>query len=211
MHTVKALMIALVLSFLSRLNAQTYSNKPSFLWGLTAGMTSSNLVNNNSDFKAGILFNGGGHFALMLNDRWNLALEALYGGRAFRNETPVIRYSFYYADFPLFIQLKASESIRFNAGFQYSKFINSKFSRIDGSSKNGMHSYTYENIRDQDYSVLAGAEIDLNKNLSVGARYTLSASAFTGNKIPNFGVFAISFRYVAYRSYRQLFHTKEEK
>lgn len=197
--------------FSANLFSQTYSNKESARFAFTVGMTSSNLVKDSIHYKSGILFDGGFVYMLVLGSHLNLGLELLYEGKAFKNDSPIIKYRYFYVDVPLYLQINLSESIRLNVGGQYSKYTSSQVSNVDGSANSGTgaHTRNFNNIKDQDYSFLLGAEIDLNNNVSMGARYTLSGSTFFEQNKPNFGVFQLSFKYIAFRSYRQIFHTKE--
>jgi hypothetical protein len=203
-HICLFLSLLVLLSF--QAGAQTYSNKESFRYSFTAGLTSSNLMKDSVKYRPGIYGNAGITAALVLNERINLGLEGLFSGKAFKQDSPIVKYRFFYLDFPLYIQYKLGDgSIRVNAGAQYSKFIGSRKVELDPNSANGVHQFNYVNIKDMDYSLLIGAEADLLQNLSFGARYTISTSAFAENGPPAFGVFQFSLSYVGFRSYRQLF------
>lgn len=209
----KALIVILVLFLLSGKGyAQTYSNKESCHYGFSLGMTSSNLLKDSVKFKSGILFSGGLVYNLALSEKLNLGVELLYTGKAFKSDSPIIKYRFYYVDLPVYLQYNLTEGIRLNLGGQYSKFINSNLTKIDGYGKggNGSHTFEHENIKDMDYSFLLGAEIDLGKNLVLGARYTISGSTFFEQHKPNFGVFQLNLKMVAKRSYKQIFGKKSE-
>src|SRR3954468_13755193 len=113
----RALIPALVLcSFSQVVFSQVYSNKPSSIYCFKIGMTSSNLVDAPVHYKSGILFNGGFAYAIMLNKRLNIGLEALYSGKAFKRESPVVKYRCYFVDIPLYAQINLSDNIRINAG-----------------------------------------------------------------------------------------------
>ena len=208
----KALVILSVLFlFNPQLNAQTYSNKESSILSFTVGMTSSNLIKAPVKFKSGILASGGLAYALMLNDRWNVAIEALFTGKAFKNDSPIIKYRYYFTDIPVYAQLKFGENVRVNAGLQYSIGINGQRVTIDPSKANGVNVERIDAIKSSDYGVLAGVEFDISKQLSLGARYTLSGSTFLESNGINFGVFQLSFKYSPIRTYRVFFQKKETK
>lgn len=207
----KALIAVLVLFFFTCVAyAQTvYSNKPTSALFFTVGLTSSNLIKDTNDFKAGVLFNGGFIYSLNVSDRANIALECLYTGKGFKQDSPIIKYRYFYVDLPLYVQLKLGDNIRFNAGAQYSIFANSQVVFLDGSKANGINIEKHNNIKSKDYGFLLGAEIDITKDLAMAARYTLSSSTFFDSKQVNFGVFQLSFNYTAFRTYKQIFHKKE--
>jgi len=131
----KALIIVLVLYFFSSsvLSQTVYSSEPSSTFFFTVGLTSSHLINDTNSYKPGILFSGGFIYSVSLNDRSNIALECLYTGKGFKQESPIIKYRYYYIDAPLYLQLKWGENIRFNMGVQYSTFVNSQMVFLDGS------------------------------------------------------------------------------
>lgn len=213
MNLLKALILVSVLSFFSKgTQAQTYSNKESCHYGFTLGITSSNLINDSVGYKSGILFSGGLVYNMRLSEKFNLGLELLYTGKAFKTDSPIIKYRYYYLDVPLYLQYNLTDGIRINLGGQFSKFANSQRAEIEGSANGGTgaHSYKHTNIKDIDYSFLLGAEIDLGKNVALGARYTLSGSTFFEENKANFGVFQIAIRAVGKRSYRQIFGKKSE-
>ena len=205
--------IAIVLLCLFSFTAfsQVYSNKESSRFSFTLGMTSSNLIKDTIKHKSGILCNAGFIETVVLSDKFNIGLEALYTGKAFKDEARIVKYRYFYLDVPLYLQFKASESIRFNLGAQFSQFINSKIIVIDGSAQTGVNVQPYNNIKPADYSFLAGAEIDMNDNIALAARYTLSTSTFFEKKATNFGVFQFSLNFAIYRSHKQLFNRNKEK
>jgi len=205
-----SIVILVLFLFSAKLFSQTYSNKVGSSYGFTLGLTSTNLVNDSVKYKSGILFSGGFAFAIALNDRLNIGAEIVYTGKAFKNDSPIIKYRYYYVDVPVYLEIELSESFRINAGGQYSKFINSQRVVLDGRTLSGSHTYLYDNIKDQDYSLLLGTEIDLNTNFALGVRYTLSGSTLFEKNKPNFGVLLVNLKYTGYRSYRQLFHKKEK-
>ena len=191
--------------------SQVYSNKESSTFSFTLGMTSSNLIKDTIAHKPGILCNAGFIETVVLSDRFNIGLEALYTGKAFKDVDRIIKYRYFYLDVPLYLQFKASESIRFNLGAQFSQFINSKIIVIDGAAATGVNVKPYNNIKPADYSFLAGAEFDLNENIALAARYTISTSTFFEKKATNFGVFQFSLNFAIYRSHKQLFNRDKEK
>ncbi|MDF2436705.1 MAG: hypothetical protein K0Q95_1081 [Bacteroidota bacterium] len=206
----KALAVSSVLFILSRpLSAQTYSNKESSILSFTVGMTSSNLINYPVKFRSGILFNGGLVYSLMLNDKFNVGIEALYTGKGFKNESPIIKYRYFFADIPLYLQLKVGGAIRFNLGGQYSIATSGHQILLDPSKENGVRSEKVSPLRTSDYGILGGMEVDLSKQISVGARYTISGSTFFEQDNFNFGVFQFSFKYSPIRTYKVFFHKKE--
>jgi hypothetical protein len=188
-----------------------YSNKESSTFSFTVGMTNSNLINDSVKYRTGTLFNGGFIYTIVLSDKLNVGLEALYTGKAFRNESPLIKYRYFYIDVPLYLQYKLSESVRFNLGAQYSSFTNSKIIILDGQSTSGVKIQPYTNIKPADIGVLFGAEVDLSKNLSLAARYTISTSTFYQKNSINFGVFQVSLNYAVYRTHKQFLNRHKEK
>lgn len=211
-HIFKKSIATAVLCFFSfTIFAQVYSNKESSRFSFTLGMTSSNLIKDTISHKSGILCNAGFSETVVLSDRLNIGLELLYTGKAFKDEERIVKYRYFYLDVPLYLQYKASESIRFNLGAQFSQFINSKILVIDGGATNGINIKPYNNIKPVDYSFLAGAEIDLNDNIALAARYTISTSTFFEKKGTNFGVFQFSVNLAIYRSHKQLFNRNKEK
>ncbi|MGZ4056808.1 MAG: outer membrane beta-barrel protein [Bacteroidia bacterium] len=188
-----------------------YSNKESSKFSFTVGLTSANLLKDSVHYQPGILFNGGFMYAVTLSDRFNIAANLLYTGKSFKNDSPIIKYRYYYLDLPLYLQYKIGENIRINLGGQYSNYTNSRMIVIDGSKVNGTDALKAGSIKDVDYGILGGAEVDISENLSLAARYTMSASTFFGKNKINFGVFQFSINYDVYKSYRKLFHKKEDK
>lgn len=198
--------------FLFKGTAQViYSNKESSTFSFTVGMTNSNLINDSIKYRTGTLFNGGFIYTIVLSDKLNVGLEALYTGKAFKNESPIIKYRYFYVDVPLYLQYKLSESVRFNLGAQYSTFTNSKIIILDGASSGGVKIQPYTNIKPADVGVLFGAEVDLTQNLSLAARYTLSTSTFFQKNSINFAVFQVSFNYAVYRTHKQFLNRHKEK
>lgn len=208
----KALIIVLVLYFFSGsvLSQTVYSSEPSSAFFFTVGLTSSHLINDTNSYKSGILFNGGFIYSVSLTDKSNIVLECLYTGKGLKQESPIIKYRYYYIDVPLYLQLKMGENIRFNMGMQYSTFVNSQIVFLDGSKKNGINIESYSTIKPTDYGFLLGTEIDLTKDLALAVRYTISGSTFFEKNQVNFGVFQLSFNYTAFRTYKQFFHKKEK-
>ena len=207
----KALILLLVLYFFSTavFSQTVYSNKPSSTFYFTVGLTSSNLIKDSLNYKSGILFNGGFIYSVTVSDKINIAGELLYTGKGFKQDSPIIKYRYFYVDIPVYLQLKFSSSIRAIIGAQYSIFANSQVVNFDGSKANGINVTKFNNIKNQDYGFLVGAEINITENLSMAARYTLSTSTFFEKDKINFGVFQLSFNYVAFRTYQQFFHKKE--
>ena len=207
----KALISLLVLCFFSGyvFSQDVYTNKESATFSFTVGLTSSELYHDTIQYSSGILFNGGFVYTLTFSDKINGGIELLYTGKAVRKENPIIKYRFGYIDLPVYVQYKFSEGIRANIGFQYSKYMNSQYLFLDGSKSNGMHLKSLSSNLDNDYDILLGAEINLSKDIELAARYTLSAKSFMDKSSPYFGVFQLSFKYVAFRSYKQIFHKKE--
>ncbi|MGZ4061264.1 MAG: outer membrane beta-barrel protein, partial [Bacteroidia bacterium] len=169
-----------------------YSNKESSKFSFTVGLTSANLLKDSVHYQPGILFNGGFMYAVTLSDRFNIAANLLYTGKSFKNDSPIIKYRYYYLDLPLYLQYKIGENIRINLGGQYSNYTNSRMIVIDGSKVNGTDALKAGSIKDVDYGILGGAEVDISENLSLAARYTMSASTFFGKNKINFGVFQFS-------------------
>ena len=197
--------------FSFKVYSQVYSNKESSTFSFTAGMTSSNLIKDSIKYKSAILCSAGFVYTMVLSDNFNIGLEALYTGKAFKNESPIIKYRYFYIDVPLYLQYKLSDNIRFNLGAQYSTFTNSKVIVIDPNSNTGVNIKPYNNLKSADYGFLAGVEIDLNENFSLTSRYTISTSTFFQKNQINFGVFQFSLSYAVYRSHKQLLNRHIEK
>jgi hypothetical protein len=70
-------------------------------------------------------------------------------------------------------------------------------------------SYKTDILKRGDYGFLLGGEIDLNKKITIGARYTVSGSAFFDKNAVSFGVFQFSVKYSVIKSYKVLFGKKE--
>lgn len=192
----------------SGVSSQTYSNKESSILSFSVGLTNSNLINSPTHYKSGTLCNAGLVYNLMLTERFNAGIELLYTGKAFKNDSPIIKYRYFYADIPLYLQVNLSNSIRINAGAQYSIATNSLMATIDPSNANGVHQGKIAAIKPVDYGFLAGIEIDVSKQLALGARYTLSGSTFFEKDAVNFGVFQFSIKYSPVRTYRVFFGKK---
>ncbi len=207
----KALTLLLVLCFFSLPNkAQTvYSNKEFSRFGLYAGMTSSYLYRDTINYTSGIFGSGGFSYSIWLSDRLNVALDLIYSGRAIKKDSPITKYRFGFITVPLYAQYKFSESLRLNLGFDYSKYLNSQVATIDGSKKSGMNVQSFRSDMDSDYGVLAGMELDIKKDFTIGARYSYSLKSVTDNNSSYFGVFQFSIGYVMYRSHKQIFGKKE--
>ena len=188
-----------------------YSNKESSCFSFTVGMTSSNLLKDSVHYKPGFLCNGGFMYTVSLSDRFNIGINALYSGKSFKSDSPIIKYRYFYADIPVYLQYKLGDNIRINFGGQYSQATNSKIIVIDGAAATGVNFQQATTIKVNDYGILAGAEIDLTDNISLAARYTISGSTFFGKDKINFGVFQFSLNYAVYRSHKQLFHKEEER
>jgi hypothetical protein len=199
----RSILLPVLFLFITSASAQVYSNKESSRFSFTAGMTSSKLLHDTVNYKAGISFGGGFMYSVVLSDQLNIGLEALYLGKAFKTDSPIIKYRYFYIDVPLYLQYKLGENIRFNAGGQVSVFTNSKIILIDGSNTAGVNVQNYKSIKWTDYSVLGGMEFDLTEDVSMGLRYTVSTSTFFQKDQPNFGVFEVSLNYAVYRSHRQ--------
>jgi hypothetical protein len=172
-------------------------------------MTSSNLLKDSISYKPGILFNGGFMYGVSLSDKFNLAANVLYSGKSFKNDSPIIKYRYFFLDVPLYLQYKLGDNIRINLGGQYSWATNSKIIVIDGATSSGVNIINASSIKATDYGFLAGAEIDLTDNISAAARYTISGSTFFEKDKINFGVFQFSFNYVVYRSHNHLFQKEK--
>ena len=207
----KALISLSVLCFFSTsvLSQDVYTDKESQTFAFTVGMTSSDLYHDTISYTPGIFFNGGFVYTLTFSDKINGGIELLYTGKAVKKEKPIINYYFTYFDLPIYLQYKFSEGIKANIGVQYSQYLNSNFSYLDGSNANGIHKKQNSSLLTNDYGVLFGGEIHLSKNLEIAARYTLSAKSFMDKSSPSFGVFQLTFKYVAFRSYKEIFHKKE--
>lgn len=174
-------------------------------------MTSSNLLKDTVKYRSGILFSGGFIYTIVLSEHLNVGLELLYTGKSFKNESPNIKYRYYYIDVPVYLQYKLGDNIRFNLGAQYSTFTNSSIVQLDQNSSTGTNTKPYNNIKPADVGVLFGTEIDLSENLALAARYTLSTSTFYDSNQVNFGVFQLSFNYAFYRSHKQFLNRNKEK
>lgn len=203
-------MILVLCLFSFKASSQVYSNKPSSTFSFTLGMTSSNLIKDTVKYRSGILFTGGFIYTIVLSDHLNVGLELLYTGKSFKNESPVIKYRYYYIDVPFYLQYKLGDNIRFNLGAQFSSFTNSSIVLLDQASSTGTKTQSYNNIKPADVGVLLGTEIDLSENISLAARYTLSSSTFYDSNKVNFGVFQFSFNYAVYRSHKQFLNRHKE-
>jgi hypothetical protein len=209
-NSIKILLFLLLFPYFSNfLNAQVYTNTPSSKFSCTIGLTASDLINDSSNYSTGILFNAGFVYSLRLSEKLNVNIELLYSGKAVKTETPIVKYRYFYADIPLYLQYNFNDNSRANIGGQYSIFTNSIVSQIDGSSANGVNNIKYENIKNNDYGFLLGAEIDCTEKLTLTARYTLSSSTFFEKNQPNFGIFNLAFRYTLSSTYKQFFGKKE--
>jgi hypothetical protein len=209
---VRVLILILVLSFFKTSTfGQSYSNKESSIFSFTAGLTSSNLIKDSVSYQPGIWINGGFTYCLMLNKRLNAGIELLYTGKAFKTESPIIKFRYYYLDIPLYAQVNVSENIRINAGGQFSIATTAQYIVSDTVSNSGVKSYDTKNIKPMDYGILLGVEFDLNKTIALGARYTVSGSAFFEKNAINFAVFQFSVKYSPIKTYRVFFGKKEKQ
>lgn len=197
--------------FSFKATAQAYSNTASSTFSFTLGMTSSNRIKDSVEYKPGILCTGGFIYTIVLSEKLNVGLELLYTGKSFKSESALIKYRYFYLDVPVYLQYKLGENIRFNLGAQYSTFTNSKIVQLDQNSTSGVNIQAYNNIKTADVGVLFGAEIDLSKNISLAARYTLSTSTFYDSDQVNFGVFQFSLNYSVYKTYKQFLNRHKEK
>jgi len=206
----KALLFGLLFSLYTHtLFSQTYSNKASSIFSFTVGMTSTSLLNDSIDYKSGIMFNGGFAYSVMLNNRLNIALEALHTGKGIKTESPIVKYRYFYVDLPLYAQIKVSESFRINAGVQYSIATNSQMISIDNTKTNGVRVDAISAIKPTDYGFLAGIDFDVSKSISLGARYTVSGSLLFEKHGTNFGVFQLSVKYSPIKTYQVFFHREK--
>jgi len=197
--------------FAISLGAQTYTNKESSRFSFTGYMTSTSLIRDTAAYNPGIFFGGGFVYTIVLSEHFNIGLEALYTGKAFRQEAPIIKYRHFYLDVPLYLQFKLGDNIRFNLGAQYSTFTNAKIIVIDQASQNGVNVKSSGSIKGADNSFLAGMELDLAEDLAITARYTISTSAFFEKNAVNFGVFQIGFNYAVFRSHKQFLNKDKNK
>lgn len=207
----KALPFVMLAFFSAPLFAQTYSNKPSSVFSFTVGLTSTKLLKDDKGYKSGILFNGGVAYSVMLSGRFNVAAELLYTGKAFKSEDPVVKYRNYFLDIPLYAQLKLGENIRINAGAQYSVGTNSQVVGLSSTNTSGVDVQHVKPVKATDYGFLLGAEFDISKSIAIGARYTVSGSAFFEQHALNFGVFQFCIIYSPIKTYRVFFGSKDEK
>jgi len=205
-------MILLVLSFFQpSISAQTYSNKASSVFSFKVGLTSSNLFHDSVSYKSAIMLNAGFAYSLRINDRVNAGIELLYTGKAFKTDSPIIKYRNFFVDVPLFAQINLSESIRLEAGGQYSIATTAHYVRSDTTTTSGVKKIKTDPVRSFDYGFLLGVEFDLNKNIALGARYTISGPLLFDKNDPGFGVFQFSIKYSPIRTYKVFFGKKEEK
>jgi hypothetical protein len=188
------------------LSAQTYSDKISSIFSFSAGVTVSNLLNDTMKYRGGVLYCGGVDYSMRISDRLNVALGLQYTGKGFKTESPIIKYRYYFLEIPLYAQIKLSESLRINAGLQYSLAASGQVVVIDPSKPNGVRVEKIANRKPADYGFLGGIEIDLSKSIGLGARYSVSGSTFFEKNQTNFGCFQLTLRYSPIRSYRVLFH-----
>jgi hypothetical protein len=203
--------LLMLVSFISATTAQTYSNKESSIFSFTAGLTSSNLIKDSVHYKSAIMLTGGVTYSVMLNKLLNMEIELLYTGKAFKTDSPIIKYRYFFVDIPLFAQINLSENIRVNVGGQYSIPASSYYVMSDTTTSNGVKSYKTSALKAYDYGFLLGTEFDLNKNFSIGARYTISGSTFFEKNAINFGVFQFSVKYSPIKTYKVFFKKKEEE
>ncbi|MFL5763151.1 MAG: outer membrane beta-barrel protein [Bacteroidia bacterium] len=208
MNRKKSIFFLVLFLFTAFASAQTYSTSESSRFSFTGGMTSSKLLHDTVSYKPGISFGGGFRYSIVLSEKLNVGLEALYTGKSFKLESPIIKYRYFYIDVPVYLQYKLGENIRFNLGGQVSTFTNSKIVLIDGSNPSGINVKDYHSIKWTDYSVLAGMEFDLSDDIALGLRYNVSTSTFFQHDQPNFSVFELSLNYVVYRSHRQFGKSK---
>ena len=186
-----------------------YSSDESSRFSFTAGMTSSNLINDTSHFQSAILCGGGFMYGITLSEKFNITANILYTGKAFKSDKPTVKYHYFYLDFPLYLQYKLGDNVRINLGGQYSQYTNSSIVVLDGGSASGVNIEKSTSIKDNDYGFLAGIEIDITDDISLAARYSASTSAFFEKNKVNFGVFQLSLNYDVYNSHRKFFHKKE--
>ena len=138
-------------------------------------------------------------------------MELLYSGKGVKTEAPIVKYRYFYADIPLYLQYNVNDNIRFNFGGQYSIFTNAVASQIDGSNSSGVNNIKLNNIKNTDYGFLFGLEADLNDRLAICGRYTISGSTFFEKNKTNFGVFNLTFNYNLHTGYKQIFGTKSDE
>ncbi len=187
-----------------------YSNKESSSFGFTVGLTSSDIYRDTIKYESGIFFNAGFVYTLAVTGKANIGIEILYSGKAVKRSKPIVKYRFGFVDIPFYYQLKLSDNFKLNAGIQYSKFILSQYDTLDGGNSAGVHTEHLKTKMDDDVGLLAGLEFGVSKNLFVSARYTLSSKSFLEKNSAYFGVFQLSFKYVVFRGYKQLFNKKQE-
>ncbi|HEX8516303.1 MAG TPA: outer membrane beta-barrel protein [Bacteroidia bacterium] len=208
----RALIVCLVLPVFSfRGSAQVYSNKVSSLLAFTGGVTSSNLINDSVKFRSGIMFSAGLSYNLMLNKRLNAGIDVLYTGKAFKYDSPIIKFRYFYLDLPLYVQINLSENVRVNTGVQYSIATNAQVVTLDPSEANGVDIQSTRALKPTDLSVLGGMEFDISKSIAVAARYCLSTSTFLQKHESNFGVFTLSLKYSPIKTYKVFFGKKEQQ
>ena len=190
------------------LSQAVYSDKEQSTFSFTLGMTSTGCYRDTIKYSQGILFNGGFVYILSVSDKSNIGIEALFSGKAFKSNSPFIKYRFSFVDLPLYYQYKLSSNIRANLGIQYSKYISSQYYYLDGSKTTGVHKEPLTTNIGDDMGVLVGGEFGIAKNLFVTARYTISANSFFKSNSPYLSVFQFSFKWVVYRGYKQIFNRK---
>lgn len=202
-------LFAVICSFQTLSVAQTYSNKTSSILGFSVGLTSSNLINDSIHYKSGILYSGGLAYSVMLNNRFNVAIEANYIGKAFKSDSPIIKHRYYFLEIPVYAQINLGENMRINAGIQYAIATNAQLVTLDDSKANGVRFDNVPNIKTADYGILAGFEFDAGKSVGLGLRYSLSGSTFLEKHGTNFGVFQLSLKYFPIKTHRVFFGKKE--
>ncbi len=208
----KALILMLVLCFFSTFafSQTVYSNKEAQSVGFTIGLTSSDIYRDTINYEPGIFLNAGFTYTISLSEKSNLGLELLYSRNAVKRSKPIAKYFFDYVEIPFYYQQKISDNFRLNLGIKYSNFISSTYDTLDGEKSTGVHVQPLKTKMGNDFGILAGIEFGITKNLFAAARYTISAKSFTEDKSPYMGIFQLSFKYVVFRGYQQIFNKKIE-
>lgn len=182
---------------------KTYSSNPSIFLNFTLGYTNSNIYNDTIKYDGGNYGNAGVGLIVVTSSKTNIGIEALFLVKALRVTNPYTKYYFGTIDIPLYLQYKWSETIRANIGLNYSKIIYANVEYLDGRKKSGVNQFPLTTKLDNDVSVLIGGEINLAKNLILGARYSISTKIFFPKNSAYFGIFQLSFNYTFYKNYRQ--------
>jgi hypothetical protein len=185
--------------------AQTYySSDPASAILFCGGITSSNVLNDTASSNNVVSLMGGLKYRIILSEKFNLNLGAVYTGKGYKREKPIQKFRYYYLDIPLYLQYHLVQDVRIDLGAQYSVFSMGNITVIDDSKSSGVNHQRISALRPNDYGLRAGINIKMHDNFDLAAQYYLSLSALQKAASPgDFSVFNVHLQYYMVKFYNR--------